>query len=192
VSRGAVRLRGYAVTGPSPPAWDQLARVRREFDESFARAPSVVPEAHDPFLKIVVHARPYAVRLVEIRGLLADRTVVPLPGPTPELLGLTAVRGAVVPVYDLGALLGHPPVAGVPRFLLLAGDAEPVGLGFDRFDGYALVARSRLSAPRAESARSHCGEVADFGDEARPVVSIPSIQGTITERVAAMRPTRER
>jgi chemotaxis signal transduction protein len=167
-------------------------RLTDAFDQGFAVAARAVNPDVDALLGIAVRGEPYAVRLGEITALLADRRVVPLPGPSLELLGLTGVRGNVVPVYDLGALLGHAPLTVPGRYLLVAGTEHPVGLSFERFDGYVEVPRSEISLSREHEGRSHCREVARLGDKARAVILIHSILGTITERVAASRGTRER
>jgi chemotaxis signal transduction protein len=167
-------------------------RLRDAFDQAFAVATRAADTDVDALLGIAVRGERYAVRLGEITALLADRRVVPLPGPSLELLGLTGVRGTVVPVYDLGAFLGNAPLGTPGRYLLVAGSEHPVGLSFERFDGYLEVPRSEISASSEQEARSHCREVAKMGEEARAVILIHSILRTITERVVAARETRER
>ena len=183
---------GLAVTQETRPAESTAERLRRAFDETFSVATSAADTDVQGLLCLGVRGEPYAVRLGEVTALLADQKIVPLPGSSPELLGLTGVRGAVVPVYDLGGLLGLARASQPPRFLVVAGELQSVGLSFERFDGYARVQRSQISSAAADAARLHCREVARVGPEARAVVAVGSILDTITEKVAAMRATRER
>jgi chemotaxis signal transduction protein len=136
----------------------------------------------------------YAIRLTAVSGLFADRTVTPLPGPVPELLGVAAFRGAVVAVYDLGALLGHAVGAGrsgvgggqtrqsgtvtaQPRWLVLDTGTPPVGLAFDELDGH-VRAPARAIATAADGGFAAVHE----GDLVRPVIDVPEIRASIEEK----------
>jgi chemotaxis signal transduction protein len=127
---------------------DLAIDLRTAFDRTFAAAPPVVGEAPDDYLRIRAGGIPYAISLGDIGGLFADRVVVTLPGPLGELLGVAAFRGATVPVYDLGALLGHEPAAE-PRWLVLDTGAPPVAFAFEGLDGHLRVPAGAI-APTVE------------------------------------------
>jgi chemotaxis signal transduction protein len=82
------------------------AELRETFDASFANAHAAEPPPELDLLEIRVAEHGYALRLSQVLALHADRKLVPVPGPRPELLGLVGMRGVVAPVYDLRLLLG--------------------------------------------------------------------------------------
>jgi len=122
---------------------DRAAELRDAFDRVFAQAPSPEAGAMESLLTIRIGANPYALRLKEVSGLFADKKVTWLPSSAPELLGLAGIRGTVLPVYDLGRLLGCP-TAGAPRWLVVIA-AMPVALAFEAFDGYLTVREGTIS-----------------------------------------------
>jgi chemotaxis signal transduction protein len=115
----------------------RAAELRDAFDRSFTQAPSPEAGAVENLLAIRLGANPYALRLSDVSGLFADKNTTWLPSPVPELLGMAGIRGTVLPVYDLGMLLGCPRAAA-PRWLVVAAGA-PVALAFEAFDGYMSV-----------------------------------------------------
>jgi chemotaxis signal transduction protein len=120
------------------------AVLRRVFDSSFAAAASSTTDPLEDLLAIRVGTDPYALRLSEIAGLYVDVKIVPVPGPTKQLLGIVSLRGKMAPVYDLAALLHYPPAAS-PRWLLLAGGAQPVGFAFETFEAHLQVSQASLT-----------------------------------------------
>ena len=94
---------------------------------------------------------PFAFRLAEIAGVAVDRKLTSLPSPVPELLGLAGLRGRLVPVYSLTALLGGTPEGTAGRWLVLdcgrsrrARDRERGRLPL-RAEGGRAAARERRS-----------------------------------------------
>jgi purine-binding chemotaxis protein CheW len=118
------------------------------------------------------------VRLDELGGLFVDRPITPLPSPVPQLLGVAGFRGAVVPVYDLAALLGHRR-AGSPRWMVLTSGADAVALAFDSVAGH-LRAPGLLPRGGTTATGGHgTPEVVHFHESLWPVLSIPALLGTI-------------
>ena len=154
------------------------AQLRQDFDGSFAKPLHGETEPQEDFLAIRLGADAHAIRLADIANLLPLTALTRLPGPIPELLGITGFRGAIVPVYDLGALLGYA-AQEQSRWLVIAA-AGSVALAFDAFEGHLRLARS-ASAPQhsTESSRRHVQEVLRTSDRVRPVVSVASILETI-------------
>jgi len=152
------------------------------FDRSFAEARRGDIEPLENLLAIQVGGAPYVIRLTAIAGLFADRKVTHVPSPVAELMGVASFRGAMVPVFDLRALLGHPGT-GTPRWLVLAVAETPLALTFDKFDGYLHLPRSVIvTADCAEVGRRHVHELAHTTDGTRPIIHIPSIFDAITTR----------
>jgi chemotaxis signal transduction protein len=163
--------------------------LRAEFDRAFAVAPVVADDTHESVLIVQVGGDPYALRLSQIAALFADKRVTWLPGPVRELLGVVAVRGAILPVYDLSALLGYAP-ASAPRWFVTApvfapdgasaGHALHVALAVERFDGHRRIAREAFSPSREiDTHTPHVREVVRVDELVRPLVEIPSVVDTI-------------
>jgi len=83
-------------------------------------------------LSIRVGRDRHAVRLSDVAALEVRCAVTPVPSEHPELLGIAGLRGAVVAVFDLAALIGAS--SGDAPWLLLAKGA-PVAFAFGEFEG---------------------------------------------------------
>ncbi len=151
-----------------------LADLRASFDDAFARPPSSATRDEERLVVLEVAGRRIGVRLAELQGLERTPRVVPLPGAPPRLLGVAGIRGRIVPVYALGALLGGaepaagaeaPAVSETGRWLALVGVEEPLGLAVDAVFGL-------LDLPRAEVARAGEREAGVGGADARHVVAV--------------------
>ena len=122
--------------------------LRHAFDNSFAAPIRLGTEDAVDLLALRVAGDAYAVRLGDVSGLLVDRRLVPLPATLPEFLGLTGVKGGVIPVWSLRALLGAGADHDFPRWMILVsgqGRGETLALAFERFDGHLMVPRAQLS-----------------------------------------------
>jgi purine-binding chemotaxis protein CheW len=155
------------------------ASMRRLFDSSFAAASSSMSEPLEDLLAIRVGADPYALRLSEIAGLYVDVKIVPVPGPVAQLLGIVSLRGKMSPVYDLAALLHYPPAAS-PRWMILAGAAQPVGFAFETFERHLQVSKDALAdgEDRGEGSgatRRHVRGAVRTGDVLRPMIHMASV-----------------
>jgi chemotaxis signal transduction protein len=169
---------------PTPGA--QVDELRRAFDRAFAAPPAGPPEDHVDLLAIRVADQPFAVRLLDVSALVRATKVVPLPPGRPELLGLAGLRGGLVPVFGLAALLGYPQPAEPPRWLLLCGGADTIALAFHDFDGHVRLPKSALHADAGGApGRRHVADVARTPQLVRAVVGIASIIETIRSRRAA-------
>jgi len=131
----------------------RVAQLRAGFDRSFAEPAGSASQRMEHVLAVQVAGRPYAVRLSEVAGVFTGWSVVPVPGPRPELLGVAGHRGDLVPVYDLAALLGlaedgRPALdAAGARWVMLAAGSEPVAFVFERPDGHLRMSPDVLPAP---------------------------------------------
>jgi chemotaxis signal transduction protein len=157
--------------------------LRDAFDRSFAVAPSSGAAAVERLLAIRAGTDRYALRLAEISGLFAEKKVTWLPSPVPELLGIAGFRGTVLPVYDLGMLLGCPRAAA-SRWLVVTA-AMPVGLAFGGFDRYLSVgAEAIVPDARPEARQQHVRELVQADDLVRPVISLASVLAWIRHRAS--------
>ncbi|MBI3529213.1 MAG: chemotaxis protein CheW [Betaproteobacteria bacterium] len=172
-----------------------VATLRREFDSSFAQPPATDIALRENFLAVRIGGDAYAIRVAEIGGLYADRHVVPLPTPMPELLGLAGFRGQIAPVYDLAALLGYAPRTS-PRWLVLVRRRETVALAFDAFEGQLMVSPERIVTPTNTTeegeTRPHVRGAVQTGNALRPIVNLPLVFDDIQKRVETAHSSKER
>ncbi|MBX3167227.1 MAG: chemotaxis protein CheW [Candidatus Eremiobacteraeota bacterium] len=107
-------------------------QIRRQFDESFRLAPADLREQVRNRLSFQLGSRSLSLPLEQVSEVLRSRTITPLPGSPPELLGLAGLRGNLVPVYRLADLMGisAPPAAG-PLWILVVPQPQLVGLALE-------------------------------------------------------------
>lgn len=156
--------------------------LRAAFDAAFAR-PARAPDADTvALLAIRVAGAPMAVRVLETAGLMQVRPIVPVPGRRPELLGVSGVRGALVPVYSLARLLGRGD-DDPPRWLVLAatGGGERVGLAVATFERHLVSPAGDLRPATASGpGEPHAPELLVADGAVRPVLSVASLLKKIT------------
>lgn len=153
--------------------------LRRAFDASFALP--VRARAADVERLLLLHfgSDGYALRLAEIGGLTAARKIVPIGSAIPEVLGLAGVRGNLVPVYSLSALLGYGLEAEPPRWFVACRDPEPVALGFAGFDGYAEREMTALHAA-GPGAAPHTHVQALVRNEREQTMAVLDVQSLVS------------
>jgi chemotaxis signal transduction protein len=129
-------------------------------------------------LAIRVREDSYALRLAEVAGLVDGRTIVPLPSSLPALLGIVGVRGQVVPVYDLGYVLGYASAASRPRWMVLLRQEEAVAVAFDAFEAQQRLATevgetAGASVPESVASRYLAGIART--DRLRPILNLAAV-----------------
>ncbi len=150
---------------------DRATAMRAQFDRAFAEPPRPSAPTMRDYLLVRIDGQPHAVAMNEIASLHADLRVARVPTPAPELLGVAAVRAALVPVYDLRLALGASATA-VPRWVVLVRGAA-AGFAFDGFDGHA---RSDQQQDQAAA------KIVAFGGRAHSLVALRELLGSIQAR----------
>jgi len=166
-----------------------LHKLRDDFDHAFTLAPDSEIQARQNLLAIHIGGDAYALRVAEISGLHADRRIVALPSPVPELLGLAGFRGQVAPVYDLAALLGYRR-GGELRWMILLRHQEPLAFAFERFDAHLAVTTDQIVASPAQNRAAHLHDAVRTGQVVLPIIHLQSVLAAIQKRVDATRSTR--
>jgi len=168
-----------------------VENLRREFDRSFQAPPGATEENHESLVTIRVAGEALAVRTRDITEVARHTRIVPVPTRVPGLLGITAIRGALFPVYDLAALLGFPPAAGLGSWLMLTNRETPVGLAFDELEARVEISRACLYGGEPSLARAHLRLVARLEAGHRAVVDIPGIVEQIRKTAGVLEPVKE-
>ncbi|MCC6740388.1 MAG: chemotaxis protein CheW [Planctomycetia bacterium] len=122
----------------------RVAEMRREFDASFARPPAPEPPPSEPLLRFTAGGTRFFARLRDLSGVLPCAVVVPVPGARRGLLGLTVVRGQILPLYALATLLELPGSAPAPRWILVPAGGAGAGLGVDFVEGASRILESAV------------------------------------------------
>lgn len=163
------------MSGIDPEFARRIVELRASFDNEFALPPVETKAASIGLLAIRVGAERYAMRTTELSEVKDATRVVPLPGARPEMLGLGGIRGRLVPVYSLAALLGHT-VTQVWNWLAICGTEQPIGLTFDDLEGYVQASPADLCpAAGVDGSRNHVRELLRREGTATMIVSAASI-----------------
>jgi chemotaxis signal transduction protein len=155
--------------------------LRDAFDRGFALAERPAEPAYRDFLNARVGGAPVAIPLGDVASLHADLAITPLPARAPELLGVAAIRAAIVSIYDLGVALGIAPAIAGPgaRRWVVVVRGGAAGFAFEAHDGHARVADHAIALA---TRRGHvCGQFKLDG-EPRPIVDLAAVLAAIETR----------
>lgn len=160
-----------------------VAEMRRAFDQVFA-APALPPaDDREAFLAIRVAGRPFVLRVAELRRLEPSRKIVSLPGGTATLLGLAGIQGRLTPVYSLAEILELGASIGESCWIAVCGqEPELLGLSFEEFERYLQVPRTALVLGAAEAGLALPQAVRE-AETVRPILHLPAILAQIRQRV---------
>lgn len=171
----------------------RAADLRSAFDRSFALPPAQAPEELDDLLTIRVAGLPYAIRLREVAGIVARRKVISLPTTGSHLLGVSGIRGDIVPVFSLASVLGHDPATDSPRWMILCKTTDLLGLGFSDFEGYLQVPKSSFrSEQRPSTSHGYVKEAVRTEAAVLPVIRVPLVCAALQHRNSPSRLTKEK
>lgn len=128
-----------------------LQQLRQQFDSSFEQAPAKL-ENYEDVLFILANEQLYALLVRDIQGLAKIERMTPLPSAAEGFAGLVAWRGEVVPVFDLGALLGLARSQRKLEWMVRVEAPEcAVGLAFGNIEGYSRTPTSGVEKLPSES-----------------------------------------
>jgi chemotaxis signal transduction protein len=166
-----------------------LGEIREAFDASFAVAPARARADEVPLLTIRVANDVVALRVHETLGLLKAGKIVPVPSRRPELLGVTGVRGAVIPVYSVARLTGRGE-GETPRWIVLCTALERadrptgaeqsaggvrIGLAFAEFQGHVRVPPEAIHAATSARDRASVSGVVELAGQMRPILDVVAL-----------------
>jgi len=158
----------------------RLSQLKLAFDGSFAAALETRADQVEDLLAIEISGHPFALRVRELHGLYVERTITPVPSAPPELLGLAAVRGELVAVYDLAVLLGYAR-GEAPRFLAL-GASPALAFAFAKLTGHVRVSKTAIH-PTEGARETWFAEVMRDSDRTRPILELSALSASLEERM---------
>jgi purine-binding chemotaxis protein CheW len=142
--------------------------LRRDFDGAFALA-AHAPEPREAMLGVRVGGEVCMLPLADIQTVMRAGVVTPAPSSRRELVGVAAVRGRIVPVFDLAALLGA--AADTSRDWLVIAQGHPVAFAVAAVDGYVAVPRAAI-----------VGTTVTLDGVARPIVPLGRMVEDLTRK----------
>lgn len=125
-------------------------------------------------MRLRVAAEAYAIPVTQVREVSGLGEVTPVPGTPPGVLGIRNLRGQLIPVIDLAAVLGISRVAAPGYLLVIQAQGQQAGLAIDAVSG---VSELPDQEEEAESGLLS-GAVLDGGDLIG-VIDVPAVFGAI-------------
>ncbi|MBB3121764.1 chemotaxis protein CheW [Pseudoduganella violacea] len=161
--------------------------LREQFDRGFALALAPPVGGSLNVLIIRIGSERFAVALPDIQGLYVDRTILALPSPMPELLGVANFRGQIVPVYQLASLIGKTGAAA-PRWMVLVQERAPLAFAFDAFEAHLCAGARQLLAGSERAVAEQAFDAVHTENGVVPLLPVRTLAGQIAERTAGPGP----
>ena len=153
--------------------------MKREFDRGFAVVHERAEARTEDLLAIGLFGAKYALRLQDVAGLSSNKKITRIPAARPGLLGIAGFRGRILPVYDLGALIGLPGSV-TPRWLAVARSGD-VAVAFEAFDGHLRVPAGSIAANEyKDGGRQYLSHLIRSEDGIRSIVNLENALKTAT------------
>ncbi len=114
------------------------------------QALSAVPEQRPRLLVFQAGGESYALSMESVREVERVGRVTPVPGAPPFIRGLVNLRGEILPLIDLAALIGKKPARSAQRLIVAqAGATDPVvALLVEELNGLAPLEESQVEPPQ--------------------------------------------
>lgn len=130
-----------------PDPQQEPARQNDDYDYGFDDAQAVTPVDEIEILAFRLGDEEYAVRIMEMQEVLMMHEVTWVPRTPSYLMGITSLRGKVIPVIDMRKKLR---IAGGrdedARILVLGYGGEPIGARVDSISGVIRIAQDDIMA----------------------------------------------
>ncbi|HTP05461.1 MAG TPA: chemotaxis protein CheW [Nitrospirota bacterium] len=133
----------------SPAAEIQRSMVEDAAVKAPASESAPAPEGTDEeiqaqeieMLSFLLGGEEYVLPVDEVREVLKSRELTIVPNSPPHVLGVTSIRGTVLPVIDLGRRLGLPSAKQdeKARIIIINPDDEDAGIVVDQVTGVVRI-----------------------------------------------------
>lgn len=137
------------------------------------------PVAREPavgtYVRLRAGAEAYAVPVGQALEITEVGDVAAVPGAPPGLLGVRNLRGLILPVVDLGLLLGAEPTGPAAWLLVAEAAGRRAGLAVSEVTGVGELAGERedSDSPLLTGAVLSDGELVGIVDVAAVLASLP-------------------
>jgi hypothetical protein len=113
--------------------------LREAFDRGFAEP--FPPPRRDVLavIALTIAGVGYAIRLQQIASIHVNVRIGAVPSKARGLVGLATIRNVIVPVHDLGVLLGHRMVPVAGRWVIVGVGNAPRAWSFEILDGQLRI-----------------------------------------------------
>ena len=156
--------------------------LRRSFDLSFQQP--LVERAQELVHLLIVRigSARFALKVADLAGLARAQTVVPIPGSDFGLLGIAGLKGRMVAVYSLAAMIGSTELSTEQnRWLVLCRCEKEIALAFTAVTGTMMVPRTELS-PVSPGAPPHATDAVGSGSSQLWLLNVSSIAGNLVKK----------
>ncbi|HLG84606.1 MAG TPA: chemotaxis protein CheW [Bradyrhizobium sp.] len=160
-----------------------------------AEIAKIAEPSDDRFLTFKSAGRFYALPAASVSEVARMPMLARVPHAPPSLLGLANLRGSVVPVASVRALLGrqHAAATDASRLIVLNG-TSPVALAVDEVATLVRVAPGKVRTAEAElasEAGEHLHGVFDSGAHVTKILDVPGLLRRGFEQSGKKRPARD-
>lgn len=161
---------------------DRLRALASAAEQPVASAP--VPErALHPLLVFRVGSRMFGADAHHVYEVVVSGSITPVPTARPYVLGITLVRGRLVPVISLGELLGFQSrgeaAPTLPRLLILRDGALEVAIMSDATLGLYDVDMTDVGTSKAARPECIAAEL-EFRDSLLLLLAVPELLRSLT------------
>ncbi len=155
-----------------------LAQMRQSFDQSFAEKPQPETTPGEPYILIGVSKARLAIKTSEVLSIESHKPVLSLPGHSNFFIGLTGIKGKLIPLYNLKSILGHESERKdeLCHWLAVVGGTSPLALAFQNFEGSVRIPESDVFMPSEKQRNTR-----EAFRLASQVISVLDIQSLISE-----------
>lgn len=154
---------------------ETLRRLRREFDDAFALPIEFPSDDRAAFVLVRVGAEVHAVSSIDLRQIVRCPPVLPVPSSAPAFLGIAALRGVILGVYDLHAILRGEAVATSSGAWMLVCPDRQTALAVDAVIGHVHAARSAVLPIAQALPDAPVRALLEAGSSAYPLIDLPAV-----------------
>lgn len=131
---------------------DRARKLAAEFDRAFAEPAHAVEQRGADALAIRVGDTRYMLKIADVATIARVPRIVPLPNSVAIQLGIAGLRGNLVTVFSLAALLGLPgdnSIVGASRtngWIAALARHRGMAVAFDDLEGHVLLGADAVAA----------------------------------------------